>query len=174
MDVFGEATVTGALGDRPEIPKTEWRFGPEGTPGESGWKSGPGIAGLRVDGVMLRGRTTNETGLVHIERTSGLESGDTLHEIVIRMKASKGTNLGVALVAAEELKFGPLLGRAADFGWELTTPIIAGDEVQTYRLTPNTAILTTSFAASSIRHVVVNPTDAAAADFEIESSRLVV
>ena len=173
VDAFGEATISGALGEGSEIPKTEWRFGPEGTLGAGGWKAGPGVAGLRVDGVMLRGRTTSETGLVHIERTGGLDSADTLHEIVIRMKASKGTNLGVAFVGEEELKFAPLLGRAAEVGWELTTPIIAGDEIQTYRLSPNTAFFTPSFAASSMRHVVVNPTDVAGADFEIESVRLV-
>src|SRR6185295_11691012 len=52
--------------------------------------------------------------------------------------------------------------------WTITTPILAGDKVQTYVITPPAPI-----SGARIRHLMIRPTDAEGADFAIESVRLV-
>ncbi|PYQ12847.1 MAG: hypothetical protein DMF80_18145 [Acidobacteria bacterium] len=59
------------------------------------------------------------------------------------------------------------LARAV-FPWTTATPIIAGDQAQTYTMTPAVPV-----EGARIRHLMIRPTDAAGADFAVESVRLV-
>ncbi|MGH9334086.1 MAG: sulfatase, partial [Vicinamibacteria bacterium] len=169
VDAFPTAVIEGGAEAPSEIPRTEWRF--DGG-GEGSWKAGPGVAGLEVREGRLTGKTTTAFPIVHVERTSGLDEPDVLHSVEVRARVSKGGNLEVAVLGDDALNFGAIIGRAATFGWPFHTPVLPGDEFQTYTITDADS-LTPSFSASATRHVLVRPVDQAGADFEIESVRLV-
>ncbi len=171
VDVFQTAAVEGAASNRPAIAPTEWRF--DKGQGPDLWKSGRGVAELTVREGRLRGTSTNDFPIVHIERTTELDNVDLLHSVEVRVRVSKGTNLSMTVIGTEEIDFDRLIERSAVIPWPLRTPIVAGDELQTYTMTTATAAFQTSFPSSDIRHILLRPTDASGADFEIESVRLI-
>ena len=155
------------------LPRVEWRFDtPEGQKGKSsatrGWKAAQGVSGLTVREGRLTGRTTSAVPVVHVERSSGPFDADPLHTIELRLRVSSGTTLAVTLDGAPELNVEEVLGRAQAFQLQATTPLVPGDELQTYTLS-----VPRPLAASGIRHVLLQPTDAAGASFELESLRLI-
>ena len=176
VDEFESAAIEGTPKEPVELPPpTAWRFDgaslatPTGkATAMFGWRAGPGVASLTVRDGRLVGRATTDFPIVHVERTSGLDDANVLQAVEVRLRVSKGANLTMALRASEKVDFGDILDRARGRAWPLTTPVLPGDQLQTY-------ILTTaqSFPSSSIRHILLRPTDAAGADFEIESVRLI-
>jgi arylsulfatase A-like enzyme len=168
------------------IRRTEWRFdGPAPSPppppappakpspapfaATRGWEAGPGISGLAIRDGMLAGRSTSDFPILHLERTTGLENADQLHAVEIRLRASKGVNLSMLTrpAATVNLSREVELARAA-LPWTITTPIVAGDRMQTYTMTPPAPV-----SGARIRHLLIRPTDVVGADFAIESVRLV-
>jgi arylsulfatase A-like enzyme len=171
VDEFGSVQIENlAAGGSAPIAPTEWRFD-ESQPA-SAWKAGIGVEGLATRDGRLRGRSTTDFPLVRVERTSGLEDEDFLHEVVVRARASRGANLSVTFRGSESVDLPQIAERAALFPWPLTTPLLPGDELQTYRISVSASSVT-SVRAADTRHVLLRPTDAAGADFEIESVRLV-
>ena len=164
VDVFDSATVEGRSDARPSPGRTEWRF--DG--GNNGWTALSGVTGLDVRDERLSGRAETELPLLHVERTEGLDDPDTLHAIEVRLRASKGANLSIRVESAEELDLENLDRNARRGSWTATSPILPSDETQTYTVTPGR-----SLPSSSIRHLVLRPTDEAGAEFEIESVRLI-
>ncbi len=174
----------------PNIPRTEWRFdgaapaaraaagapagpGPAAKPAPfaatRGWEGGPGIGGLAIRGGLLVGRAKDGHGVLHIERTSGLENADQLQAIEIRMRVSAGANLHIVTrpTPTVDLKAEEALSRVLPGA--ITTPVIAGPEMQTYTVTPPAPV-----TGARVRHLLIRPTDAdPGADFAIESVRLV-
>ena len=169
VDLFDAATVEGAAAEQPEIPRTEWRFDesiPAAGPNQ-GWQAGPGVTGLGVREGRLTGRTTSATPIIHLTRTTGLQDFDLLHAVEIRMRASAGANLAVIFRHGDELNIQEARETLQLFPWG-RTPIVAGDEVLTYTMTsPFPA------ASTDIGYIVLQPTDAEEASFEIESIRLI-
>jgi len=169
------------------IPRTEWRFdgaapvargataAPAAPPGKPapfaatrGWEAGPGISGLAIRDGLLVGHAKDDHAVLHVERISGLENPDQLQAIEIRMRVSAGANLHIVTrptptvdLPAEEALSRVLPGA-------ITTPVIAGPDMQTYTVTPPAPV-----TGARIRHLLIRPTDAAGADFAIESVRLV-
>ena len=171
VDIFGAATVEGGPSARPaSASRTEWTFD---EPGKGGWEAGSGVSGLVVRDGRLRGRTTKDFPIIHVERGSDVDENDVLHAVEVRARASKGTNLSLNVVGSEEIDFEGLINRETVIPWPLRTPIVAGDDLQTYTMTTGTAAFRTSFPSSDIRHILLRPTDASGADFEIESVRLI-
>jgi hypothetical protein len=175
VDLFDPAQVQGAAAAAAAPTRTEWRFdgssgisGPAPQTSTQGWQVGAGVTGLAVQSGQLSGRSTTDVPLIHLERTTGLDSPDMLHSVEIRMRASGGANLAVQTSATATLNLDALRGTAVQGNWPLQSPLQAGDEVQTYTMTPLAPI-----ALSRVRHVVVRPTDASGAAFAIESIRLV-
>ena len=171
VDEFETAAVEGQVSSPLGIPRTEWRFEAQ----ESPWRAGTGIEGLTVRDQRLSGRTTTDFPVLHAEHSDpgGL---DLLHAVEVRVRVSRGTNLSVTFVGEEPLDLGRVIAEARMFRWPFATPVIAGDEFQTYTMTVAGAALTPrtpSFVASDIRHVLIRPSDEVGADFEIESVRLV-
>jgi len=138
-----------------------------GLPGHARLGGGSWSHRLR-DGALV-GHTTGEFPVIHLERTTGLENADQLHAVEVRLRASKGANLSMQTRASPtiDLKREVELAKAA-LPWTITTPIVAGDKSQTYTITPPSPI-----SGARIRHLMMRPTDAAGADFAIESVRLV-
>ncbi|GMR22284.1 MAG: hypothetical protein BMS9Abin37_0621 [Acidobacteriota bacterium] len=168
VDVFADANVEGSAAQTASIPRTEWTF----VDGDAGWKAGTGVSGLAVRDGRLTGRTTSALPILHVRRTGDLRSHDVLYEVVVRLRASAGANLGVDLSRDEELDLDEVLRQRQEYDWYLTTPVIASDELQTYRISASSGFIP-SYPASAIRHVILKPTDVEGAEFEIESVRLV-
>ncbi len=171
VDLFQPDAVAGSpTVDPPQ--RTEWRF--DGAlPDEGdfvdtgGVEAGPGVSGLEIRDGRLVGQTTSGFPLLRVERVGEIDPGDQVHAIEVRMRASDGANLQVAFSGAETVVF-PALAGAMQGPFSITTPIVAGDELQTYTLTPPQTV-----PASTVRHLVVRPTDVEGAEFEIESLRVV-
>lgn len=73
---------------------------------------------------------------------------------------------------SETVDFEQIASRAELFPWSLTTPLVPGEELQTYRINVS-ASAETSVGSADTRHVLLRPTDTEGADFEIESVRLI-
>ena len=171
VDVFSEESVTGSPEAGAPLPRTEWVFSAatSGADARLGWRPVSGMATLAVEDGKLAGRTSDAASIIAVERVRGHEtSDDQLHSVEVRMRASAGANLMVNFLPAEKLETPAALAALGLFSWS-QTPIVPGDEAITYTLPAG------PFPAysSGIRHVVLRPTDAAGAEFEIESVRLV-
>ena len=169
VDLFKPELVLGRSPAPPAPPpRMEWRF--DASPGGKGvrsWEAGPGVAGLEVRDGRLQGRSTTNLPLVHLMGRPGPEGNDVLEEVEIRIRASAGANLYLALSGQERFDLAEIAQPHTVF-WSFTTPIIAGEETRTYVLrnargTP----------LSRARHIFIRPTDVAGARFEIESLRIV-
>ncbi|MEE8111997.1 MAG: sulfatase [Acidobacteriota bacterium] len=158
-----------------DLPRTEWRFDGEvddGVPPDAaanrGWRGGTGVAELTMQNGNLTGRTTTVFPILHVERTTGLEDKDLLHEVEIRVRVSAGANLAISFQNSEVVDIERVLELERAFPWLIRTPLLPGDQFRTYILQPPFPV-----DSSAIRHVLVRPTDAVGARFEIESIRLV-
>ncbi len=174
VDEFKPDMVEGRVeaGGR-DLPRTEWKFDgslskPKGNAATYGWQGGSGVSGFGVRAGNLAGRSTDDFPLIHVERTSGLEDDDLLHAVEVRMKASAGSNLAFAGRASETVDIAKAVEQARRNPWRASTPIVAGDQMKTYTIRPPRPV-----ASSEIRHVLLRPTDAKGARFEIESIRLI-
>jgi arylsulfatase A-like enzyme len=185
VDSFDAKLVEGSPG-RPAAPppRTEWRFdgapprpaapppGPSPSPppfaATRGWEAGPGVSGLAIRNGLLVGRTTTDFPILHLERTTGLDNGDQLQALEVRLRVSGGANFAAVTRPnpTVDLKLEPEIAKR--FPWLITTPVMAGDQMQTYTITPPAPV-----SGSRIRHLLIRPADASGVDFAIESVRLV-
>jgi hypothetical protein len=99
VDTFSTAEIENAASAAPSIEPTEWRF--DDPAAGAAWKAGPGVSGLAVKEGLLTGRSSAEVAIVHTERSEGLDDGDPLHEVVVRARTSKGSNLFVFFAGSE-------------------------------------------------------------------------
>jgi len=183
-DRFDTASVEGSTaGHEAAFKRTEWRFdGPargaspavRSTPGRAtarssrGWEAGAGVDGLSVRNGVLVGRTTSDVPILRLAREEGPDNPDQLHAVEIRLRVSKGANLFVATRPGEVVDLRQEAAVARRLSWAAKTPVIAGNRMQTYVIVPPAPV-----SGSRIRHVLIRPTDAAGAEFAIESVRLV-
>lgn len=149
----------------------EWRFDHlEKDSGKTGgWDAFSGIADLRIENGVLKGRTTNDSALIHLQRTSGLEENDLFYSLEVRIRASQGTKISFLLTGTEEkLDVKEMLQYKKDFAWA-SKNLASGEHLQT-------CVLTSPFTQTtrSTRHIFIQPTDVAGATFEIESIRLIM
>ena len=172
VDRFQEDMVMGAPTEvREAEPLGLWHFTIE-VDAESapnlGWKAGDGVSGLSVVEGRLTGKARTDFSIIYVKRTQQLDENHLVHSVEIRMRASEGTNLRISGAGPEDPDFEEIMGAARGFPWRDTTPILAGEGFQTYTISVCQAA-----PASEIHHVLISPTDAPGADFEIESVRLV-
>ena len=175
VDLFEPGAVSGGAPASRQIPRTEWRFDgdPAQTPrgpaaGTRGWQSGPGVAGLTLRDGRLTGRATNDFPVIHFARTTGFDNLDLVHAVEIRMRASAGGAVWVQGVAGERVDLAQQVTTGRGLPWPFSTTLTAGDEIQTYTITPATHV-----AGPAMRHLLIRPTDATGATFEIESVRII-
>jgi arylsulfatase A-like enzyme len=176
VDLFEPAAVTGsAAGPAREIPRTEWRF--DGEPAQPargpasatrGWQAGPGVAALTLRDGRLTGRTTNDFPVIHFARTTGFDTLDLVHAVEIRMRASAGGAVWVQGVGGERVDLAAQINAGRGLPWPFSTALTAGDEFRTYTIMPATHVV-----GSAMRHLLIRPTDASGATFEVESVRIV-
>lgn len=174
VDEFRDAMVKGSP---TQVGQTEplslWDFSREAqsgieTPANLGWMVGDGVTGLSVHQGRLKGKTRTDFPVIYVKRTSRLDEDDLLHSVEVRMKASDGTSLRMSGAGPDPPNFEEIIAAARGIPWLDTTPILPGDNFQTY-----TIPVARPAPASQTHHVFISPTDAPGADFEIESVRLV-
>ena len=144
-------------------PPVEWRFA---SPKPSAWTAGPGVQGLTVRDGRLVGRATADVPVIDLERPPS-DDRDVVHEVQVRLRASGGANLAVVLRPAEKVDTKLEAEMVPIIPWPFNSPLVAGDEMRTY------VLRTTASVPASFRHVLIRPTDAPGATFEIESVRVV-
>jgi arylsulfatase A-like enzyme len=133
-----------------------------------GWEAFNDIADLRIENGLLKGRSTNDTPIIHLERTSGLQENDIFNSLEVRIRISQGSKIAFSLSGTEKLDVKETLQYKKDFAWS-SKNVASGEHLQT-------CILTSPFTQTtrSTRHIFIQPTDVAGATFEIESIRLIM
>ncbi len=153
-----------------------WNFAeslPQSSPKKAtanlGWKPGVGVSGLQIREGRLQGRSTTDFPIIYARRAERLDDEDLLAEVEVRMRVNKGANLSFRFSGPKDVNFGDVLAGAKGLSqpWRLTTPIVAGENIQTYMLRPRDSV-----SLAGVHHVLLRPTDAKGAKFEIESVRL--
>ena len=99
--------------------------------------------------------------------TADATDDDPLYAVEVRARVSAGTNVMVHFAGEKEPPLEQLLGELDIFPWG-RSPLTPGADPVTYTMTSPTLL-----PGSSIHHVYVRPTDAAGADFAIESVKLI-
>lgn len=159
VDRFDTATKEDAPapGASPVQPM-EWRA-------DAGWR-GHGVAGLSQSDGRLVGRAESPTSVVHVERDAAVDEDDLVHSVEVAILVREGGELSVTFDDKQE----PDVAGAVNspFPWPFSAPLVAGDEVQRYTLRPARPM-----SLSSVRHVLLRPTDVEGATFEVESVRVV-
>ena len=173
VDGFKGEMVSGAPATvRPPEPLALWDFGApvEGKElaGNLGWQVGDGVAGVAVRKGRLSGKARTDYPIVYTRRTENLDDNDLLHSVEIQMRASRGTELRISTAGPEDPEFDDIIAQARVFPWPDATPILAGEDFQTY-----TIMVSRSTPASRAHHLLISPTDVAGAEFEIGSVRMV-
>jgi arylsulfatase A-like enzyme len=164
-----EATTIEHRVEPRRIDPLEWRF--DGGAGATDWAPGPGLESLEVRDGLLAGRTDDDFPVIVLERTRPTDPDDLLHSVEVRLRVSAGADLAVQFAPPGDLDLEGVVAQGRLVPWRIATPVIAGPEPRTYVLSAEESPFSTPGAG--IGHVLVRPTDAAGADFEIESVRLV-
>jgi arylsulfatase A-like enzyme len=162
------ASIEGDAADAASRPRTEWRFDAESAADPlRGWSAHAGIEALRVEAGRLRGRTAPPAALLRVDVQTGADPAQPLHAVEIRLRASAGEWLRYRF--ADSLGDAPppaLLASPVDTARMQLQP---GDELRTYTL-PAPVVVP---RAGSMRTLLLSPSDAPGAEFEIESVRVV-
>lgn len=80
VDEFDSVQIENLSSPAASIGPREWRF--EDPAAAAAWKAGVGVEGLRTRDGRLIGRSAAKVPILHGERSSGLDEGDILHEVV--------------------------------------------------------------------------------------------
>ena len=174
FDRFSSDSVSGTPSTSAQSPDSiAWRF--DGTPPTAednaetwGWEAGSDVRGLEVADGMLSGTSSGDFPIVAAMWTGTIDDRDVLHAVEVRIRVSDGANLAVDLSGAETIDLEQAQQATGLTSWQLTTPLQAGDDPQTYTLSPSQTV-----AMSGVRHVLVRPTDVDDADFDIEHVRVI-
>lgn len=168
VDLFPEAELSGGPAVAGDEPPTVWSFAGPGPHG-SAWQAGPGLADVRIEDGVLTATSGAASPILHVEWSPDAAQADGhIHSIEIRMRASAGGAIGFSLSREDELELGSYLAPDNPFAWTLTSPLMAGDEMQLYVLRPVNPL-----PAAGVRHLLLRPVDVPDAELAIESVRVV-
>ena len=162
VDLYRPEVVEGRAAGTPR-PSFEWRF--DGSPPPA-FQASAGVTGLGVRDGRLAGRAATGSPIVMLSRTPPADR-DAVHEIQVRLRATGGTNLPAAFRTAEKVDLALETATLPIIPWPFNTPLITDGEAHTYVLRG------TGVVPNAARHLLLRPTDAAGATFEIESVRVV-
>lgn len=135
-----------------------------------GFEAFQDIEGLEVKDGLLLGRT-GEVPVLRVE-IEPLDETDLLHSIEVRMRVSAGATVGAMLMGGERFdrKEARQRLKRSRF-WAIHAELEPGDELRTYRM--GTMHGFGSYPLTETWQLLLQPTDVAAADFAIESVRLI-
>jgi arylsulfatase A-like enzyme len=126
------------------------------------------VTGLAVRDGRLTGRSTGEFPIVSVARTRHMDNADQLYGFEIRARVSAGANLSVSTGGPAPVNFPRVEALAQRLPWTASTPLLAGNEFQTYIITSSVPI-----NMARAQRLLLRPTDASDATFEIESVRMI-
>src|SRR5262249_8846601 len=170
-DLYKASALEGATKTTTTIPPTIWRFGSSdlkpnsGTTG--GWVAQTGVRDLKIQDGKLTGTSTDPIPIISVEREMDPNDRDLFYALEVRLKVSAGQNLSFDFSDREKVDIKRVLGYMEAFAWP-STPLIADNQFHTY--TVHSPFSTDS---SGMRHLMLRPTDAVGATFEIESVRII-
>lgn len=175
VDVFEPGMVEGHTEPGPPPTPMEWRFDgtkpanqqADGSP-TRGWEAAAGIAGLRVAEGRLVGQAVSPFPVLHLERTTGLDDGDPLYEVQVRMKATAGRRVSINFVGEEADEADRAIAAGKLPAAFIGTMLNPDGELATYHIRAPVAL-----RSADIHQIYLLPTDAPGATFEIESIRLI-
>jgi arylsulfatase A-like enzyme len=165
VDLYKPDHVKGTPPAAPPSERIEWRFDKDA----AGWSAARGVAAMAVREGHLVGRSSDDLPILRVSRVPPKDDRDPVHAIEVRLRASAGANLQLLTDHEETLNLDRAAGMARGLGWLNTTPMIAGTEWRTYTVQPKWAITN-----REVRHLLIRPTDAKDATFELESVRVVL
>ena len=149
--------------------RTEWIFA-EG----AGWKALEGVEGARLADGGVHGTSSAPTPIIELRTDRPRGSGDRLHSVVVRARVSGGTTLSVTTLNGERPPSLEALQRRPPGPLALETPLLAGEDMQTYTIfTARNFPMGNPIDRSDIERVLLAPSDQPGSTFEIESLRLV-
>jgi arylsulfatase A-like enzyme len=163
-DVYKADFVSGSVAATAELPRSEIRFAAGKPP-----KASLNVAGLAVRDGRLQGRTQAALSILDLERSEGLEDHDVVDSVEVRARVSAGKEILWTWRESEKVDLAEIA--KDDDQWRKRLPLTAGPELKTYVF--STRALSRPPRVSELRHVLLRPTDAKDATFEIESVRLV-
>ncbi len=170
VDRFDEARVEGSPPPIGPVAVTEWRFS-GGVAAGGEWTAGPRTAGVALTAEGLSGRSVGPFPALILTRPEPAGADDRLHEIVIRIRSSKGTTLSLTALGAEGPPSEALAAAESDL--TLSLPLIAGPDVQTYTLTLDRMFGLGPLSRSGVTRVLLRPSNEAGAEFTLESVRMI-
>lgn len=147
-------------------PAHLWSFGEPGSAEE--WQAVTGIGGLTVNGGLLIGQSTSMVPILRLSPIEDVDPGDMLHEVQVRMRVSAGRKFSAHFVAQTPNALDEYILGGAPIPWPNEAPITAGEGMTTFTLRPQFPVF-----GSSVHELLLRPTDAEGARFEIESVRVV-
>lgn len=175
VDVFSPEMVQGsaaATGDAEPI--ASWRFdGPapadeaKERSGARGWTA-HNVSALTVRDGRLTGRSATAFPIVSVVRTRYPDNADQIYGFEVRARISAGSNMSLTTLGPAPPEFSRVEALAARVPWPATTPIVPGAEFQTYVVTSGVPL-----NMARAQRVLLRPTDAVGATFEIESVRMI-
>jgi arylsulfatase len=169
-DHYTEATLSGTAPSAPAAARTEWRFdaaAPAGAEAQRGWTALQGVTGLGVRDGALAGTSSDDFPMLAVDRHADKEDQDVVHAIEVRASVDAGTTMSLAAVEEEKVDAAQLKAIAANFGWRTRAPLVADGTLRTYTLKPLFPVV-----ASTLKHLVLRPTDAKGAHFAVASVRV--
>lgn len=169
VDVFETAKVEGAPSGKPPEPAALWDFSkpPQGAKDALlGWQAGDGVSGLKIVDGKLTGRSTTDFPIIYVSRPKTVDPNDAFDSMQIRMRTSAGANVAVSGGQAKP-DFAAVIKRGQAFPWPFHTELSKAGDSQTLTLIP------AQITRMQWDTLLLRPTDAAGATFEIESIRAV-
>jgi arylsulfatase A-like enzyme len=180
VEEFGTATVDGAPIVSFEHPRLEWRFDgesalvPKENPDEKvGWSVLNDIEDLEVSNGALVGKAGALPVLTVAVPVDAFPE-DRLWSIELKLRISKGTQLGIDTFRKEEIDKEDFLKDVRDTGRSTyMADLRPGDDVATYTLNEANATFSKMEAIGGLRHLALRFVDAEGADFALESFRVI-
>ena len=171
VDLFAPASLAGtaapAAAPAGSAAGRTWSFAAGSADGPT-CAAGRGISGLAVRDNRLAGRTTSDFPLLDCAVSGTDGDPDTVHAIEIRISTSAPAELAIATSGKDEPNLDEEIAQARETEWRPKTPLIADGDVHPYTLE-----LPFSTTLDGVKHLFIRPSNAAGADFAIESIRLV-
>jgi arylsulfatase A-like enzyme len=143
-----------------------WRFGDPGSAEE--WQAVTGVGGLTVREGRLTGESTTAVPILRLASIQGVDPGDMLYEVQVRMRVSAGEKFGLHFIAETPNDLDKVILSGMELPWPNEAPITSGEGMTTFTLRPPFPVY-----GSGLHEMLLRPTDAAGARFEIESVRVV-
>jgi arylsulfatase A-like enzyme len=170
LDAFDPQRVEGRAPLPPPPSRSELRFA--GT--APAFSAGPGVTALAVRDGKLTGRTTSTAPVLRLSLDGPPAAGDFVDSVELRMRVTAGRNFALDLrrAAAPGQPSGegaPDLFATPAVLWAISGPVVPDGQLRRYVALPQVPI-----SSDGIAEIFVQPCDAAGAEFEIESIRLVL